>query len=44
MDLSYVTDRIIAMGFPSEGKETLYRNPMSEVVKFMNKYHKVSSP
>ena len=32
-------DRIIAMGFPSEGAEGLYRNPLSEVKKFFSQYH-----
>ena len=28
------------MGFPSEGKEAAYRNPMSEVLRFLEFYHK----
>eukprot|EP00808_Paulinella_micropora_P026289 g7153.t1 len=39
LDLSYITPRIIAMGFPSTGTEAMYRNPMSEVQKFFAKYH-----
>lgn len=34
-----ITDRIIAMGFPSMGMEKVYRNPMSQVQKFFNEYH-----
>jgi protein-tyrosine phosphatase len=39
LDLSYVTERVIAMGFPSQGMQGLYRNPRGEVVKFFNQYH-----
>lgn len=34
LDLSYITPRLIAMGFPSLGSEGLYRNPMKEVKSF----------
>lgn len=39
LDLTYVTDRIIAMSFPSQGKTALYRNPIGEVVNFFNSMH-----
>jgi len=39
LDLTYVTPRIIAMGFPSTGIEATYRNPMPEVQRFFSKYH-----
>lgn len=42
LDLSYITERIIAMGFPSEGTEGIYRNPMPEVQKFLEYRHKDS--
>ena len=32
-------DRIIAMGFPSEGMEAVYRNSLSEVKRFFTNYH-----
>merc|ERR1712048_338167 len=39
LDLTYITKRIIAMGFPSEGNEAMYRNPCDEVKRFFNTYH-----
>eukprot|EP01027_Heterolobosea_sp_BB2_P015315 GEZU01021925.1.p1 GENE.GEZU01021925.1~~GEZU01021925.1.p1 ORF type:complete len:126 (+),score=10.01 GEZU01021925.1:123-500(+) len=40
LDLSYITDRVIAMGFPSQDLEGLYRNPMPEVQRFVELHHK----
>ena len=31
LDLSYVTDRVIAMGYPSQRVESMYRNSLEEV-------------
>jgi len=39
LDLTYITDRIIAMGFPSEGLEAAYRNRMAHVQAFFERYH-----
>ena len=39
LDLFYVTPRIIAMGFPSEAVEGLYRNAMHHVQTFFQRRH-----
>ncbi|XP_055449285.1 phosphatidylinositol 3,4,5-trisphosphate 3-phosphatase TPTE2-like isoform X3 [Psammomys obesus] len=39
LDLTYVTERIIAMSFPSSGKQSFYRNPIQEVVRFLDTKH-----
>ncbi|KAH3764214.1 phosphatidylinositol-3,4,5-trisphosphate 3-phosphatase [Pelomyxa schiedti] len=39
LDLSYITPRIVAMGFPSESVEAAYRNPMKEVYRFFETFH-----
>lgn len=39
LDLAYITDRIIAMGFPSDGMEKIYRNAMKHTQDFLNEYH-----
>jgi len=39
LDLSYITDRIIAMGFPAMGNATLYRNSAADVNTFAERYH-----
>ncbi len=39
LDLSYISRRVIAMGFPSTGHETIYRNSLSEITRFFNEEH-----
>jgi len=34
-----ITERIIAMGFPAENYESIYRNSMTDVIKFFNTRH-----
>ncbi|KAM5146994.1 phosphatidylinositol 3,4,5-trisphosphate 3-phosphatase TPTE2-like [Callospermophilus lateralis] len=39
LDLTYITERIIAMSFPSSGKQSFYRNPIQEVSRFLDLKH-----
>ena len=39
LDLTYITPRILAMGFPSAGAEAMYRNPIQEVQRFFRERH-----
>ena len=39
LDLVYMTDRIIIHGFPAAGLEHMYRNPRSEVLRFLDSRH-----
>jgi len=40
LDLTYILPNLIAMGYPSSGKEAIYRNPLSEVQDFLEAKHK----
>jgi phosphatidylinositol-3,4,5-trisphosphate 3-phosphatase/dual-specificity protein phosphatase PTEN len=37
--MAYITKRVIAMGYPSTGFETFFRNSLDDVNKFFHKYH-----
>ncbi|XP_053141033.1 phosphatidylinositol 3,4,5-trisphosphate 3-phosphatase TPTE2-like isoform X2 [Hemicordylus capensis] len=39
LDLTYITARVIAMSFPSSGQQSFYRNPISEVARFLDTKH-----
>ena len=40
LDLCYITERVIAMSFPSKGMMAMYRNPVQEVARFFNTKHR----
>ncbi|GAB5355745.1 hypothetical protein AAMO2058_000231800 [Amorphochlora amoebiformis] len=39
LDLTYIDTSMVAMGFPSEGMESNYRNPMRDVQRFFETRH-----
>lgn len=39
LDLTYITNRIIAMAYPASGIESIYRNPITEVARFLKSRH-----
>ena len=39
LDLTYISERLIAMGYPSDGAEALYRNKYDDVRRFLDDFH-----
>ena len=39
LDMAYITERVIGMGFPATGCETLYRNSLSDLKLFLDRFH-----
>lgn len=39
LDLTYITDRLIAMSFPADGFESSYRNDINAVARFLKEKH-----
>ena len=39
LDLAYVTERTLAMGFPAVGVQKAYRNSRDDVISFLDTYH-----
>lgn len=40
LDLTYITDRILAMGIPATGVSTVWRNSLNDVCEFLEARHK----
>lgn len=43
-DLTYITDNVIAMGFPASGVEATYRNDIGHVAEMLNSTSCSSTP
>ena len=39
LDMAYITERVIGMGFPATGCETLYRNSLVDLKSYLDRYH-----
>jgi phosphatidylinositol-3,4,5-trisphosphate 3-phosphatase/dual-specificity protein phosphatase PTEN len=39
LDMAYITERVIGMGFPATGCETLYRNSLADLKLYLDRFH-----
>ena len=39
LDITYITERVLAMSFPASGMESLYRNHINKVATFLGRRH-----
>ena len=39
LDMAYITERVIGMGFPSTGCESFYRNSLTDLKSYLDRYH-----
>ena len=39
LDMAYITERVIGMGFPATGAETLFRNSLEDLKMFLDRFH-----
>ena len=37
--MAYITERVIGMGFPANGCETFYRNSLTDLKAYLERYH-----
>ena len=40
LDMCYITQRVIGMGFPATGCEKIYRNTLEDTKSFLDRYHR----
>ena len=40
LDMCYITERVIGMGFPAFGCESIYRNTLEDTRNYLDRYHK----
>ena len=40
LDMCYITERVIGMGFPAYGCERIYRNTLEDTRNFLDRYHR----
>ena len=39
LDMAYITERVIGMGFPATGCEIIYRNSLTDLKAYLDRYH-----
>ena len=39
LDMAYITERMIGMGFPATDLEALYRNSLADLRRFLDNFH-----
>ena len=39
LDMAYITERVIGMGFPATGCETIFRNSLVDLKAYLDRYH-----
>jgi len=42
LDLTYITNYVVALGYPAEGAEKMIRNSREDVISFFKKRHGIN--